>query len=439
MPILTFRGGVHPKKDGKELSKGKAVCEFLPEGEIVIPMSQHIGSPSSPLVKPGERVLMYQKIGESTGFISANIHSSVSGTVKKIEDRYITGGGKSTCIVIENDNMYEKGELYPPIDPDSAKNDDIIERIKEAGITGMGGAGFPTHVKLSPKDPDSIEYIIINGAECEPYITADYRRMMESPELIIEGLNIILSMFKNAKGIIAIEDNKLDAFIKLKNLAKKESRIEVKKVYTKYPQGGERTLIYALTGRSINSSMLPADENCIVNNIDTVIGVYNAVISGIPLVNRIVTVSGEGVKYPGNFLVPFGTAVEELIKKCEPETEKIKKIISGGPMMGIALHDTTVPIVKNTSAILCFTEDDVKDNESSNCINCGRCAQVCPGQIIPARLATLSEFNNEEEFLKQGGMECCDCGCCSYICPAKKNLTQSIKTMRKTLLTKRKR
>ena len=313
MAILTFKGGVHPHNDGKALSKNKAIEEFLPNGEIVIPMGQHIGAPATPIVNVGDRVLVNQKIGEMSGFVSANVHSSVSGTVKKIEPRLLASGTKCMSVAIENDNLYEEVPITDFRIPSVMSVDDKIEIIKEAGIVGMGGAGFPAHVKLSPKNRDDIEYVIVNGAECEPYLTSDYRRMIEEPEKIVEGLQLILSMFDNAKGIIAIEDNKLDAFKKVKEAAKNDANIDVKKVFTKYPQGGERSLIFATTGRAINSSMLPADVGCIVHNVDTVCAIRRALIDKKPLVTRIVTVTGNAISKPKNYKVPIGTMMQELV------------------------------------------------------------------------------------------------------------------------------
>ena len=261
MGLLTFKGGLHPY-DGKELSKDKPITEYLPQGELVYPLSQHIGAPAVACVKKGDRVLVGQKIAEAGGFVSANIYSSVSGTVKKIEPRMTVSGNKVNSIIVENDGEYETVSFQPVTEK---TNEAIINAVKEAGIVGLGGAGFPTHVKLSPKEPEKIDTIIINAAECEPYITADYRCMMEIPEQLISGLNIMLSLFPKAKGVIGIEDNKPEAIAKLTEMCKNESRIEVAALKTKYPQGAERSLIYAVTGRAINSSMLPADAGCIVD------------------------------------------------------------------------------------------------------------------------------------------------------------------------------
>ena len=435
MGLLTFKGGLHPY-DGKELSKDKPITEYLPQGELVYPLSQHIGAPAVACVKKGDRVLVGQKIAEAGGFVSANIYSSVSGTVKKIEPRMTVSGNKVNSIIVENDGEYETVSFQPVTEK---TNEAIINAVKEAGIVGLGGAGFPTHVKLSPKEPEKIDTIIINAAECEPYITADYRCMMEIPEQLISGLNIMLSLFPKAKGVIGIEDNKPEAIAKLTEMCKNESRIEVAALKTKYPQGGERFLIKAVTDREINSTMLPADAGCVVDNVDTVIAVYEAVILGKPVMDRIVTVTGQGIKNPQNFDVLSGTDMAELIEAAGGLTDNVSKVISGGPMMGFAMYDTHVPCIKTSSACLCLEKDDVADAEQTACINCGRCVGVCPGHVIPARLATFAEHGDMESFQKFDGMECCECGCCSYICPAKRPLTQMIKSMRKMVLASRKK
>lgn len=384
MAVLTFKGGIHPHNDGKDLSKATPITDYTPVGEIVIPMAQHIGAPASPLVKKGDRVLVNQKIGAAAGFISANIHSPVSGIVKNVEPRLTAGGTKVLSVIIENDGMNETVPVTDERGAEDLTKEEKLNLIQEAGIVGMGGAGFPTNVKLSPKNADEIEYYIVNGAECEPYLTSDYRRMIESPEAIVKGVKIALSLFGKAKAIIAIEDNKRDAIVKMKEAVKGDPDIAVKTVYTKYPQGGERTLIYALTGRMVNSSMLPADVNCVVNNIDTVYAIYDAVENRRPLTERIVTVTGDAINNPQNFRVPIGTNLAELVDAAGGFKSEPEKLISGGPMMGIALYDLNIPVTKGTSALLCFTRDEVRENEPSNCINCGRCVSVCPGRIMPA-------------------------------------------------------
>ncbi len=438
MARLTFTGGIHPY-DGKELSKSKPIREVLPKGDLVYPLSQHIGAPAQPIVKKGDHVLTGQKIAQAGGFVSAPIYAIVSGTVKAIEPRRVVTGDNVMSIVIENDGLYEEVE-WPEVKPFSElTREEKIEMIREAGIVGMGGAGFPTAVKLSPKDPDKIQYVIVNCAECEPYLTSDYRKMMEEPEYLIGGLKAALSLFENARGILAVEDNKQDCITRLKHLTKNENKITVKALKTKYPQGSERQLIYATTGRAINSSMLPADAGCVVNNVDTVIAIYHAVMEGKPLMHRIVTVTGDAIANPQNFKVRIGTNYHELVDEAGGFIKEPEKIVSGGPMMGFGIFDLDVPTTKTSSALLCLTKDEVAAMEPSACINCGKCVEVCPGRVVPRKLADYAEHYDEEAFLKNNGMECCECGCCSYICPAKRPLTQVIKSMRKMQLAKKKK
>lgn len=439
MGLATFKGGVHPY-EGKELSENKPVQILMPKGDLVYPMSQHIGAPAIPLVKKGDKVLAGQKIGEASGFISANVICSVSGTVKAVEPRRVANGAMVNSIVVENDGEYTAVEgLGADRDPAKLSKQEIRDIVKEAGIVGLGGAGFPTHVKLAPKDESKIEYILVNGAECEPYLTSDYRLMMEEPEKLVGGLKVILQLFDNAKGVIGIENNKPEAIKKLQELVKDEARIEVCPLQTKYPQGGERSLIYAVTGRKVNSSMLPADAGCIVDNVDTVISVYNAVCKTTPLMRRVVTVTGDAITNPQNFQVKIGTNMQELIEaaggfKTEPE-----KLIAGGPMMGMALFGTDIPITKTNSALLCMSKDEVAANAETPCIRCGKCVSVCPSHIVPVKMMKAALKGDCEVFEKVGGMECMECGSCTFICPAKRPLTQAFKEMRKTVAANRRK
>jgi electron transport complex protein RnfC len=437
MAKFTFIGGVHPY-DGKDLSKDKPMKTIIPKGEMVYPLSQHIGAPAKPIVQKGDRVLAGQKIAEAGGFVSAPIYATVSGTVKTIEPRRVVTGDMVNSIIVDNDGLFEEVE-YTPHDPDKLDKKEILELIKEAGVVGMGGAGFPTHVKLSPKEPDKIEYVIANCAECEPYLTSDYRRIIEEPEKLVQGLKIILKLFDNAQGILAVEDNKPDCIKILEDLTKNESKITVKALKTKYPQGAERQLIYATTNRQINSTMLPADAGCVVDNVDTIVAVYHAVAEGKPLMNRIVTITGDAVNDPRNFYVRIGMNYKDLIDEAGGFKSEPEKVVSGGPMMGFALFDLNVPTTKTASALLCMTHDEVSAMKPSPCINCGRCVEVCPGRVVPRKLSVMAEHHDEAAFVANNGMECCECGCCSYICPAKRQLTQSIKSMRKTVLANRKK
>lgn len=406
---------------------------------MVYPLSQHIGAPAKPVVKKGDQVLMGQLIAEAGGFVSAPIYASVSGTVKGIEDRRNTVGDMTSCIIIENDGKYEQTE-FPKRKPlEQQSKEEILDAIREAGIVGMGGAGFPTHVKLSPKEPEKIQYVIANCAECEPYLTSDYRRMMENPEWLIGGLKTVLRLFDHANGILAVEDNKKDCIKLLKQLTVSEPKITVLPLKTKYPQGSERQIIYACTGRAINSSQLPADAGCVVDNVDTLVAVYRAVTEGRPLMQRVVTVTGDAIRKPQNYVVPIGTNYRDLIEASGGFIVEPQKVVSGGPMMGFGLFDLNVPVTKTSSALLCIAEDEVAKAKETNCIRCGRCVDACPSRIMPNKLSKLALKGDKEAFEKNNGMECVECGCCSYTCPAKKPLTQNIKTMRKQILADRRK
>lgn len=437
MGLATFKGGIHPY-EGKELSEDKSIMVVHPKGEMVFPLSQHIGAPAKSLVTAGEQVLVGQKIGEADGLISACVISSVSGKVKAIESRRVANGALIPSVIVENDGMYHVADGYgKERDYKTLSKEEIRTMIKEAGIVGLGGAGFPSHVKLAPKDESKINTVIVNGAECEPYLTSDYRLMLEEPESIIKGLNIILHLFERARGVIAIEGNKPEAVKRLTALVKDDPRITVCPLQTKYPQGGERTLIYAVTGRKINSSMLPADAGCIVDNVDTVVSIYNAVAKGIPLIRRIITVTGDAVKSPGNFHVRTGTSYRELIEACGGFRTEPQKMISGGPMMGHSLFDINIPVTKVSSSLTCLTKDEAAKQVSDACIRCGRCVNVCPGNIVPVMLMETAKRFDLEQFVKLNGMECCECGCCGYICPAGIPLTQAFKEMRRQVAASR--
>lgn len=438
MGISTFKGGVHPY-DGKDLAKDQPIRRIKPKEILVYPLSQHIGAPASPIVAVGDTVLRGQKIAETGGFVSAPVFASVSGTVKAIEPRHVATGDLVNSIIIENDGEMKETDFHGVEDVASLSKEQIIEKVKEAGVVGMGGAGFPTHVKLSPKEPDKIEFIIANCAECEPYLTADYRRMLENPEELIGGMKIVLRLFDHAKGILGVEDNKPDCIQKLKELTKDEERIEVMPLKTKYPQGGERQLIYATTGRAINSKMLPADAGCIVDNVETLVVINRAVKEGKPVMDRIFTVTGDAVANPGNFEYCIGMSYAEILEEAGGFKENPEKMISGGPMMGFAVFSLEIPTTKTSSSLLCLKKDDVSASEVTACINCGRCVSVCPEQIVPSRLAKMSQFHDSESFEKWNGMECIECGSCSYICPAKRPLAQYIKTMKKQILAERRK
>ena len=307
--------------------------------------------------------------------------------------------------------------------------------LQQNGIVGAGGAGFPTYAKLDER----AETIILNCAECEPYITADYRTMIETPEKLVGGMKIILRLFDNAKGIFGVEDNKPDCIAKMKELVKDIDRIEVKEMMTKYPQGGERTLISAITGRKIYSAKLPADAGCIVDNISTVIAIYRAVCKQTPLITRVMTLTGDAFKTPINVNVRIGCNHADLVAEGEGFKQEPAKIISGGPMMGFAMFDLNVPVTKTSSSILALTRDEVAENEPTACIRCGRCVQACPGNLVPQKMAQAAMHNDYDTFVKLNGMECYECGSCTYVCPAKRPLTQTFKQARQYVAAQRRK
>ena len=413
----------------------RAVTVLKPtSGEMVYPLSQHIGAPAKAIVKVGDEVLVGQKIAEAGGFISAVVVSSVSGKVKKIEPRVTAGGAKSISIVIENDGLYTAVEgLGEDRDATKLSKQEIRDIVREAGIVGLGGAGFPTNVKLTPKDESKIDYVIVNGAECEPYLTCDYRMMIEEPERLVGGLKVMLQLFENAKAVIGIENNKPKAIETLRALVKDEPKITVEPLRTKYPQGGERSLIYAVTGREINSSMLPADAGCVVDNVNTVMAIYDAVCKRTPILERVITVTGDAVKEPQNFKVRTGMNYNDIIEAAGGFVGEPKKILSGGPMMGQAMYTTDVPVTKNSSSLTCFLEDEVEKNPESPCIRCGRCGEVCPEFLVPVLMMQTCMAGNSEGYEKLYGMECIECGSCSYICPARRPLTQAFKQMKRRI------
>lgn len=439
MGLLTFKRGIHPPH-GKKLSQEKNIETLLPKGDLVFPMSQHIGAPCEPVVKKGDRVLVGQKIGEAMAFVSSPIHSSVSGTVKNVCPMPHPNGGKVMSVVIENDHQYEEAEtLVPHSDYSKLTRDELVKIIKDAGMVGMGGACFPTHIKLTPPEDKKIDSIIINAAECEPYLTCDYRMMLEKADEIITGIKIILQLFPGVTAYIGIEDNKPQAIKIMAEAAKAASNIEVKTVKTKYPQGAEKQLIYAITGREVPSGKLPADAGCVVQNVDTAYEIYNAVVNGKPLTERVVTVTGEAVKNPKNFRVKFGTSLTELIEAADGFNEDPVKIISGGPMMGTALSTLELPVIKGTSGLLCLTAKQAELPEESNCIRCGKCVEACPMFLIPSKLNAQVVKGDYEGFEENHGMDCIECGCCSFACPAKRHLTQTCRQGKRTIIANRRK
>lgn len=438
MKGLTFKRGIHPNYH-KDATASKPIEQILPGKELVFPMSQHIGAPCTPSVKKGDYVYVGDLIGTPNGFVSAPIHSSVSGTVKAVEMRMTVRGVKDTCVIVENDELYAKNEFADTkkykVD-NSFNKQSLIECVKNAGIVGLGGATFPTHVKLSTPGDKKVEFILVNGAECEPYLTSDHRVLLERGNEVIEGLKILQHVFKEAHVVIGIEDNKMDAYEHMVELAK-DTSIEVKLLHTKYPQGSEKHLIYALTSREVPSGKLPIEVGCIVHNVDSVVAIYRAVTANEPVLSRIVTVSGKGVAKPCNLEVKTGTSFRQVLEYAGIDWDRTVKIIAGGPMMGVAISDVDIPVVKGTSAILCFTEEETQQDEPSNCIRCGKCVTVCPMGLIPSALQKSAIHGHLDDFMKQNGMDCIECGCCAYTCPAKREIVQSIRTAKAAIRSKK--
>ncbi len=451
MGETTFFGGFH-RDDGKALTKEKPVAVLFPKGDAVYPMQQHIGLPARPVVEVGDRVLVGQRIGEGGGVVSAHVLSGVSGRVKAIEERRMASGSMCQVVVVENDGAFETVEGFgKKRDYRALSKEEIRQYVKDAGIVGLGGTGFPTHVKLTPKRDEAVEYVIVNGMECEPYLTAVERLMTEEGQKIVDGLKMILRLFENAKGIIAVGNDKKEAVKTLSGLVKNEDRISVKMIKAKYPLGAERQIIRAVTGRKLNASMIPADVGCVVQNAETVLAVYRAVAESIPLIRRVVTVTGDGVANSHNFQVCFGTSFEELLEAVggsRGETDllatdgiagDVKLFLAGGPMRGIALTDLSFPVTKTVSALTVLEKKEVIGGMTSPCIRCGRCMEVCPGHLVPQKLIKYAEKGDKDGFVRWGGMECCECGSCSYICPAGRELTQSFRQLRRSILNERRK
>ncbi|SES75251.1 electron transport complex protein RnfC [Natronincola peptidivorans] len=437
MKFLTFRGGIHPpeKKDATANIKiEKAEDPKL----VVIPLQQHIGAPCEPVVKVGDYVKVGQKIGEAQGFVSAPIHSSVSGIVKSIEDVPIATGNEAQAITIESDGENQIDEsIQPKGNIESLSPKDIINIIKEAGIVGMGGATFPTHVKLSPPPEKKVDTLILNGAECEPYLTADHRLMLENPEDIVYGLKAMMKAVGVQKGYIGIENNKPDAIDTMLKAIEKEDDVQVVALETKYPQGGEKQLIYAITNKEVPSGGLPMDVGVIVTNVGTAAQVAKTIKTGIPLIERVTTVTGKAIKNPKNLLIKIGTPVKSLIEECGGYAVTPGKLILGGPMMGNAQHTDEIPAVKGTSGILVFDEVEAELPNPSNCIRCGRCVEICPANLQPVYISENSLSNRMEQTEKYRALDCIECGSCSYVCPSRRPLLPSIRVAKNQIIAKK--
>ena len=424
----TFKRGIHPpyRKTG---TQDLPLVNMPPPERVVIPCFQHIGAPSEPIVAVGDEVNIGQPISQAKGFVSVPSHASISGKVIAIEPLPHPLGMKVEAVVIEGDgtDMHADG-IGDRQDWSALTADQLKERIRDAGIAGLGGATFPTHVKLSPPEDQPIDTVLLNGAECEPYITADHRVMLEQSEAVIEGLKIILKMLNVSRAYIGIEANKPDAIAKMEALVAGEPNIAVVPLQVKYPQGAEKQLIYAVTRRVVPAGALPMKVGCLVQNVGTAAAICQAVVQSTPLIERAVTVTGGGVREPKNLRVRIGTSFRDAIAFCGGTTEGAAKLVMGGPMMGIAQATDDVPVIKGTSCILVLDEKEAAlDIEPKPCISCGRCVDQCPMRLIPSVMATLVERERWDEAEDYGIMDCFECGSCAYTCPSKRHLTHLFK------------
>ena len=443
MVIKTFRGGVHPAAH-KELSREMPLRVFEARGEMVYPLSHHIGKPAKAVVKKNDPVLVGQRIAEADGFVSANIYSSCSGKVKGIEKRRTLTGALQDCIVIDNDGEYTRAEGFGEReDIYGITPEEILRRIQAAGVIGLGGAGFPTHVKLVPPGGVmGIRYLIANGAECEPYLTCNDQLMRSHAADIVEGIEVMLRLLPAAEAVIAIEDNKPEAIAAMTEAVRGRQRMRVMPLKTKYPQGGEKCLIKVITGVDYPASKLPADAHCIVENVGTIYAIQRAVIFREPLFTHVFTLTGDAVKQPGNYFVPDGASFAELLEFAGGVKEgvTVKKALAGGPMMGIAMASLNVPIQKMNNGLTLLAEDAVEaaEAEMTACLHCGRCTTVCPLGLMPQLMADAIIAEDYARFEKKlYGLECMQCGSCTYVCPARRPLMQMFKQAKVEILMRK--
>ncbi len=433
----TFQGGVHPD-DSKSLTNQKPIEQLPPPEQVILPMSMHIGAPCKPIVAVGDHVCLGQRIAEAAAPVSAPIHATVSGTVKAIAPMDHPGGGKMLSVVIENDFQDTLDPSVHPIDDSGMTPEEMIECIKNAGIVGHGGAAFPTHIKLSSA-LGKVDTVIINAAECEPYLTSDHRILLEQPGDVLAGIRIILRILGLKKALLGVEVNKENAFAGIQALLPSDGSIELVPLATKYPQGAEKQLIKSLTSREVPSGKLPADAGCAVFNADTAGAIYRLFSKGLPMYRRIVTVSGPAIALPRNLEVRIGTPIKNLIDFCGGFTEPPTKLLMGGPMMGVALYTDEAPIIKGTNGILAFAEKEPLHISDPRCIRCGRCVESCPMQLVPTYIYQAVMADKMDDCQRYNPLDCIECGVCSYICPGKLPLTQGIRTAKAKILAQRKK
>ena len=431
---LGQHGGVHPQQH-KDAAEIESVTMPLPE-KIILPMSQHIGAPCVPTVKVGDTVDVGQIVADSDAMVSAPIHSSISGTVTGLKDVLLPGGRKSQALVITSDGERRPHSSMKPRDPKTFE--EFIEAVRESGMVGLGGAGFPTHVKLNPKNRDQIDTIIINAAECEPYIVTDYRECMENSWDIISGIRTVMTFLGASRAIIGIESNKPAAIAVLSHMAATindpRRSITVKALRTRYPQGAEKVLISECTGRIVPAGGLPADVGCIVMNVTSVAKLRRYLKTGTPLIRKRLTVAGSAVEKPMNLRTWIGTPVQDVLNFVGLK-KPVRKLLYGGPMMGLALMDPELPVLKQNNAIVALAEEDVQETPASTCIRCGRCVDVCPMSLMPTSITKAYMAKDTDALRRLSTMTCMECGCCTFSCPAHRPILQTIRMAKDILRT----
>ena len=434
--LFRFHGGVHPW-EGKSLTSGSAVQAAPLFGRYVVPLQQHIGAPTKPVVGKKDKVLRGQVIAEPGGFVSAAIHAPTSGTVKAVGECLSPTGAAVPCIEIDSDGEDAPQTSLAPIEAwEECPVDDLKKRISDAGVVGMGGAAFPTHVKLSPPPAKPIDVLILNGAECEPCLTADHRLMLEEPERIVTGARMVARVLDSKQLFIGIEDNKPDA-VETMSRAAQGSGLEVVSLHVRYPQGAEKQLIYALTGRKVPTGGLPMDVGCVVQNVGTVAAVADAVLEGKPLTERVITITGTPVAEPGNWRLRIGTPLDVVLELVGGVKEDPAKVIFGGPMMGVSVYSLDIPIHKSTSGILLLGTDQVSQYSSDACIRCGKCVDACPMTLMAGTLSTQIENERFDLAESWNALDCIECGCCAYVCPAHRPLVQHLRRAKSEIMARR--
>ncbi len=432
MKMNTFRGGIH-LSHSKNYTEKKMIEKAEDPKLVIIPLQQHIGTVCKPIVAAGDTVKVGQKIGDTDAFVSVPVHSSVSGIVKEIKNM-TTPTGQVNCVVIESDGKDELDEIVQP-KPDISRleKEDILKGIREAGIVGMGGATFPVHVKLSPPPDKKIDTLILNGAECEPYLTADHRLMLERPEFIVYGIKLVMKALSVNTAYLGIEENKPDAINTMNEILKNETGMRVVPLKAKYPQGAEKQLIYACAGRKVPSGKLPMEVGVVVSNVGTIAAIGEAFKTGLPLIRRIVTVTGGGIAQPKNLEAKIGTLFKDVIEQCGGYKGNPGKVIMGGPMMGIAQYTDEIPCIKGTSGILVFSREEAALPEAENCIRCGKCVNACPMGLMPLFINAYYQKNMVKSAEEMNALDCIECGSCSFVCPSKRHLVDSIRAVKKEI------